>query len=1043
MSTHVNKPIPLARFLCGSLLCYLVFLAGPGYGQSHLIYPVRPPEGINWVRLTTITQDREGQIWLGGMGLFCYDGYRFKAYRHDPIHPNSLGGDKAEVVYCDRQGYVWIGLMGEGLDRLNPATGQFTHYRHDPRRTSSLSHDEVTTILEDKEGTLWIGTHGGLNRLDRRTGRFTRYQHDPAKPTSLSNDQVRVLYEDKGGKLWVGTGSEWGQSSKDAGGLNRFDATTQSFTRYLHQPNDLHSLTDNKVRSIYEDQQGTFWVGTYGDGLHTLDRQRGRFTRYPYDEQHPWHLSRPYLQNRAAREPDGISFINGDAKGGVWIGTYKNGLNRYDPLRRTLQHWEAQPGQANALQENGPWAFFTSREGVHWVSTFDGGLYRLVPTQPVIPFTSLGTTVHAFLEDRSGRRWIGTATGLLCQYQGKTRWFRHEPTNPASLPSDDIREIYQDRQGLIWVGTKGGGLCRYDMITRRFYQYPHSAKGNRSLITDNVHVIRQDRFGKLWLGTTKGLDEFDPLTGHFTHYQHNPLDSATLSDDGIPILLEAREGTLWAGGYFKGGVNRYHRASGSFRRYLPGLRVTGLIEDNQGVIWVSGVGGLFRYDRKFDRFRPAFLNPHSNPRDITSVQLDNNNNLWISDLVGILKVDSARRTTTRYGRLQGVNGRTMWEFSGYKAPDNRLFFGDRMGYYAFYPARVTTRVQPAQVVLTDIRVNGQVRVPTSLAADIPGAPPRRQLELTHEQNTLTFGFAYMDYRSPELNQHQFKLANYESDWHVAGPERAASYMQVPPGAYEFIVRGASAEGLWVEQRLRVLIHPPWWQTTWFRLSASIMVFLLIGLSIRSYTQIRLRGQRTNLQRVLQVQEEERQRLAADLHDDLGATLSAIKGQLETLPSSTQGLGMPIRLMEKAIYDLRLISHNLMPPDFSRLGLTEILREAIGQRQVGSAPNLLFVTFGEQRRINLESELIIYRIAVELINNTLKHARAGHVTVQLIFYPEQVCLLVEDDGMGYSTALRSSAGAGLRNIRSRATYLKGDLVIDSNQKGTTVTLTVPY
>ncbi|UFH57619.1 sensor histidine kinase [Spirosoma sp. KNUC1025] len=915
---HMGLLVNLRLYRLRYVLAFFGFLLlGEGKGQSHVIYPVIPPESINWVRLTSIAQDRQGYIWLGGMGLYRFDGHQFTAYLHDPTNSNSLAGDKAEVVYCDRQGIIWIGLMGEGLDRFDPATGVFTHYRHDPRNPTSLSHDEVTTILEDKSGQLWIGTHGGLNRLNRRTCQFTRYRHDPANPASLSNDQVRVLYEDHTNVLWVGTGSEWGQTARNEGGLNQFNPASQTFTRYVHQAVNPHSLADNKVRAIYEDSRGTFWVGTYGDGLHIMDRKRGQFTRYPYDDKRPDRLSRPFLQDKAAREPDAVSFIREDSKGHLWIGAYKNGLNRYDPLLDQVQHWEAQPGQANAFQENGPWAFFTSADGVHWVSTFDGGLYRIVPTQSTIGFRRLGTTVHAFWQDRSGKLWIGTATGL--QYQdrrtGAVGWFKHNPAQPTSLGSDDIREVYQDRQGTLWIGTKGAGLNRYDSATQTFNQFPHSRNDQTSLITDNVHVIRQDRFGKLWLGTTQGLDELNPVTGHFIHHQHNPLDSTTLSDNGIPILLEDHQGTLWAGGYFKGGVNRYNHRTHSFRRYLPGLRVTGMVEDQQGVIWVSGVGGLFRYNRATDQYAVALPTDPNKPRNITSIQLDHQNGLWISDLSGIVQYLPDRTTLHRYGRLQGVTGRTMWEFSGYTAPDGQLFFGDRMGYYAFSPSRIQHRVRLAKTVITAIRVNGQA-IPSSLAPQAGAAQKVDSLlQLAYHQNDLSFGFAYMDYQSPETNRHQFKLEGFDPHWHVAGPDRLASYLQVPPGTYTFRVRGANTDGPWVEQRLTLIIHPPWWETTWFRLTSLLGIGLLATYLIRRYTRAKLTRQKADLQRVLQVQEEERQRLAADLHDDLGATLATLKGQLELLATSGTGWRNPINLLEKAMRDLRLIAHNLMPPNF--------------------------------------------------------------------------------------------------------------------------------
>ena len=178
------------------------------------------------------------------------------------------------------------------MDRFDPSTGIFTHFSNKPEDSSSLSNNIVTTIIEDKEGTLWVGTHGGLNRLNQKTGEFARFQKNENDLNSLSNNQVRALYEDRQGSIWIGCGSPFGNETPPGEGkLNRLDKKTGKFIRYMHDPHNPHSLIDNKVRAIYEDSRGTFWVGTFGDGLHKMDREKGTFTRYLYDSSHPEKLT--------------------------------------------------------------------------------------------------------------------------------------------------------------------------------------------------------------------------------------------------------------------------------------------------------------------------------------------------------------------------------------------------------------------------------------------------------------------------------------------------------------------------------------------------------------------------------------------------------------------------------------------------------------------------------------------------------------------------------------------------------------------------------
>src|SRR4030095_2685593 len=184
-----------------------------------------------------------------------------------------------------------------GLDRLDQSTNTFTNFRHIPNDGSSLSNDTVTAILEDRSGNLWIGTYGGLDLLNKETGKFTHYSNIPNDPSSLSHDHIRVIYEDRQGVLWIGCGSPFldGNEKWEDGGLNRFNISSGNFIRYKHDPSNPASIANNKVRAIFEDNKGNFWVGTAGDGLQTMDRNNGLVTHYYYDPKHPEKLSRPPL----------------------------------------------------------------------------------------------------------------------------------------------------------------------------------------------------------------------------------------------------------------------------------------------------------------------------------------------------------------------------------------------------------------------------------------------------------------------------------------------------------------------------------------------------------------------------------------------------------------------------------------------------------------------------------------------------------------------------------------------------------------------------
>jgi len=282
------------------ILLFLLMETCPVTSQEILFNKVLPPEGKVFSHVSGITQDSQGYMWFATKkGLFKYDGYQMTSYNNNPEDSNSLATDALEAICIDATGVIWIATYGKGLERFNPATGIFTHFRNDSNDMKSLSSDNVAAVFVDHEGSLWVGTGNGLDRFDAQTGKFIHFRNRLNDSTSISCNIVAAIYEDRQGTLWIGTGTVY-VGKEDEGGLNRMDKKTGTFTRYQHDPKNPQSLINNKVRSIFEDSKGNFWVGTAGDGLHMMDRVSGTFQRHRYDPAHPEKLSRPPL-NKARR----------------------------------------------------------------------------------------------------------------------------------------------------------------------------------------------------------------------------------------------------------------------------------------------------------------------------------------------------------------------------------------------------------------------------------------------------------------------------------------------------------------------------------------------------------------------------------------------------------------------------------------------------------------------------------------------------------------------------------------------------------------------
>jgi ligand-binding sensor domain-containing protein len=330
-----------------NILTGLIFILLPILSKSQPVSITSIPISVDrtFTNIVGICQDNKGFLWLADNynGLLRYDGSNFISYKSNPRNQNSLISDNLECLYAGSKGNIWIGSYQNGLDRLDPETETFTHYQHNNADSSGLCSNKIGALLEDHNSTLWVGTDKGLDTLNRQTGKFTHIKNNSEDGFALSNEQIRVLYEDRSGIIWIGCGSTFGTQEPLLHGLYKFDKTNRKITRYRHNEKDSTTLIDNRVRAIFEDSRGVFWIGTAGDGLHIMNREKGTFQRCLYDPKNPQKLSRPPVNIHASYAADHITFINEDMQGCIWIGTYAGGIN-ITPLQRRwniLEHLRA------------------------------------------------------------------------------------------------------------------------------------------------------------------------------------------------------------------------------------------------------------------------------------------------------------------------------------------------------------------------------------------------------------------------------------------------------------------------------------------------------------------------------------------------------------------------------------------------------------------------------------------------------------------------------------------------------------------------------
>lgn len=1092
MATNQRLPMPVAWQIRSlkkhdCLLFFLLSLCLSAWCQPVYFKPVLLPEGASLRMINGMTQDQQGYMWFAAYetGLHRYDGYRVLVYQNDPNDHRSLASNDLEAVYADRNGMIWIGTQRSGLDRLDPATGIFTHFRHVESDSNSLSDDRVTEILEDHEGTLWVGTINGLNQMDRQTGRFTRYYYNPGDPGSLSCSQVQVLYEDRSHTLWIGTASFDKDSNRSStvGGLNRLDKRTGKFIRYLHSDQDPYTIIDNRVAAIFEDNRNNFWVLTPGDGLHRMNRATGSFERYRYDSTHPEKLSGPPRKSGADFGLDlNLFFVREDAASGLWIAASGGRVARYDLNTGTTTHYNSFNGDVQGmLAVTGA---FLSREGILWMSTWVGRIYHVNPFQGFIQHVTTGNISHVVHQDISGMIWIGTFHDGLIQYDPhtqRTRRFLSDRSGPFILNDRFVDAIYETADSTLWIGSEKG-LYAYDRRTQALKHYKHDPKNENSLPEGCVTDILEVNPGALWLATCEGLEFFDIKPGVFKHYRHDPGDVNSISHNASTVLLKDHSGNIWIGNNY-GVVNRFDPITGKFQHFTISGSIGCITEDSQHVIWVGSSNGLFKSNSKvdsFERFTDARITM-TPTTVVTAILEDDQQNLWIASSAGIVRLSANRDGLSIFRKSDGVDatGFAFFLMKSAKGKQGEFLLADNTGYYTLFPGRFKSNPIPPQIVITDFRLAAHEIKPAKSSPLKMPISQTREITLAHDQDIFSFDFAAIHFGNAQNNLHFFKLENFDDDWRKAGGEKTAYYYKVPPGKYIFRVKAANSDGVCAEKSIAIIIKLPWWRTWWAYL-LYVVGFGIIVWGAGWYRSRRLKAEnifleekvikhtseleqaieeRYRLSKQVESQQallHERLRISRELHDDIGSTLGSISIYSEVAKKRTEKnenakevllkIGLASRELIDKMSDI-VWSLNPNNESFEQLQNRMMTFAAMMLSPRHIRYDFVVADGVKTKQFAGEQRKNIFLIFKEALYNIVKYAACSVVNNSLtINSDDHLVMTIKDDGKGFDVAacMKDHAGAlggnGIKNMHARAGDIQAKLCIHSIiNKGTTVQL----
>lgn len=724
-------------------------------------------------------------------------------------------------MFQDKDGYMWIGTEGgiskfDGINFINLTT------------KDGLPDNYIRCMIQDKSGDIWFGTFaGGISRYDGKN--FTTYDTS----NGLCNNQVYTICEDKNGNIWVGTDQ----------GASRYDG--KNFVTYSQK----NGLKKEFVRIIYKDSKGNLWFGYGGPGGGITRYDGKNFSNFSYNEGIPCDKVLTIFEDKSGTiwlgtyegivKFDGNKFIDfskiksipkamvssivQDKNGVLWFGTYENGLIKYENEKVYIY------GSENGLSSNSVQTMYEGKRGDLWIGMYNGGIARYSAERYSF-YTSkdglLNESIYAVNEYPKGVLWIGTYGGGLVKIENN-KLITY--TSKNGLPDDFISSMMTSRNNSLWIGTMHG-ISNY--VNGHFRNYS-TVDG----LADNlVFCVHEDESGIIWIATNNGISRFDGRTFN------NLTEKDGLINNIVYTILEDSFGNLWFG--TADGLSKYDGKNFTNFNITNGLinnTVFSLCEDNLGYIWVGTTGGVSIYNgTQFSNFNNETGLSDNN----CNFLLMDKGYLYIGTNKGINKLDlnSYRKGNFNikvYTAKDGLPSSECTTGGGFKDSNGILWFGTIKGVIQYNPKNVPKYFAPP-IFISQMKVMDK------------SVPFLKKFDLKYFQNYIRFEYHSLIFGSPEDVEYKYKLDGSDQEWHLTN-DRSITYSSLKPGEYKFRVIAKNKDGIWSTKEASVsfIIHPPFYETAWFRISM-IIIALLSTYSI--YLVKTRQVKRRNLELAMMVKE---------------------------------------------------------------------------------------------------------------------------------------------------------------------------------------------
>ena len=993
--------------------------------------------GMSSNSVTDIIQDQKGYIWMAtDGGLICFDGTSFSAYQKgNPHHPALqtniihalceadedmlwLGTDIGIYIYNtrenrivrfdritddgtsvlsyinqmrrDRKGRIWIATREQDVFCYDPKSDKLKNYRLTNGGGAALC------MLCDSQGNVWFSGYNHLYRLNEDTDTLDIF---PLKNQG-HGFHATALWEDTVGNLWAGTWME---------GLWKINPSTGETEKYLAAGSEKSTV---HIHSIGEYKPNVLLIGS-DNGLTLFNPSTGESSLYAH-----------YGESTESLSDKFVYPILKDREGGVWIGTFYNGVNYLPPYSGQFEGYA--PADNNPLFVGKIISrFCEDRDGNIWIASDDGGLSCFSPQKrKFIDFAGrkafVNDNIHALCEV-GDELWIGTygqnirilnrKTGSIKDYNGK------EPNGTS------VYTIFKDSRERIWTGSMDA-LCLYDRESDRLIPI----KSVESLIID----MNEDTAGHLWIATGKGLFRYHP------------------------------DKKIW---------KKYGQKEG-----LGTQLVNHLCKDQEGKLWVGTDEGLYLYDDRADTFARQPLNI---PNKYINSIVEGENCLWITTAKGLVKYAPATKAVQVFTRSDGLQSEAFISASALRARNGDIYVGSINGFNRFNPHQLQQNTLKPTVVLTGLEIFNQ---PIETEAD--GILPMSidcldEIHLSHTDNVITLQYAALSYCTPQKNQYAYMLEGFDKEWNYVGSQNSTTYTNLPAGTYTFRVKASNNDNIWNEKgtSIRIVIHPPFYLSLPFKVTYVLIFFLALGIFIH-YIIKQSEKKHAKVIDELNIRKEKEMHEAkinffTMIAHEIRTPVSLIIGPLEKVMQSTSQIPAEIRndleiidrnsqrllYLVNQLLDFRKVEQNEMKMHFAAQNIKDLMK-AVCERFHPSLEQkgiTLSVTYPEDDFYADVDREAVTKVLSNLLTNANKYTK-DEVKIEFSAQQQQTfSICVTDNGKGMNpkelqlifqpfyqgSDNKPGTGIGLSIVKGIVEAHHGQIEVKSEEtKGSSFRITLP-